>query len=690
MKKKLFDKGIMLDGLVQLKVTGIIFLILSLLATILPALFYGINNSNIYENPININNFTTFLIPLMYIAPFTFCIILFGFLNNRRGSDFFHSLPQTRSCLFISYTVSILIWLAVMIIPSVLLSAFTYKIFGASFSASYIPYSIFTLLAGAFLVTACMLLAMSITGTVFTNIILFGLILFLPRLFTVIYTVFLTTNVPIITSNEICGLLSVNCNIPVKFIVNLFQGTLHLDGTSVADGNQLFTSVSAIIYTLVIAAIYFAAACLIFRKRKSEIAGSSAPNRIMQHVYRCAITLPVTLMIPFVILSQTLIYHTSWQINLQYVITLIIISLIIYYLFELLTTKKLKNLLYATPVLAVIIVIDAAFGFSLNTARTNILNFSPTTADIESISFMPNVSRYSYESAKYNDLITKTIEFKDEQIKSNVAQILNTNIKQLKNNQDLYTGAGTTVAIRLKNGETAQRNLYLTANQNSNFENLKLSNTDYIKLSTSLPTQSSISQIYLSYSYKNINYKKIWESYKSEYNNLSNSDKISLNNHASYPITDSLAIIDSFYIQGNIDGSNYLNNFLITPKTPKTALMVMNLHNSVYKSDTMKILTSGNIHLCFNITLYNNPYSRNKNASALLYSTDMSNLNSKKKAKAEQVIKVVASQSNESIDMTKPFIQIEAHINESNSYQDNYYYQPLSEENIKAILALKK
>ncbi len=231
MKKKFFDKNLMLDGLSQLKLSGIILFILSLAATVLPAIFSWIEiinaekQNNFYpaSTIVSCTRLSGILLPVMYIAPFVFCLILFGFLNNRKGSDFFHSLPQSRICMFLSYAVSIIIWLAAIIVIPTLAASLIYAVSGATFSAVLIPYAIFTLFAGSILVLACMLFAMSITGTVFSNIMVFGLILFLPRLLISVYTMAVSYALPILNIQKIGQFLNINYDIPSKFIATIFN-----------------------------------------------------------------------------------------------------------------------------------------------------------------------------------------------------------------------------------------------------------------------------------------------------------------------------------------------------------------------------------------------------------------------------------------------------------------------------------
>ncbi|HEX2939260.1 MAG TPA: hypothetical protein VHO66_10150, partial [Ruminiclostridium sp.] len=295
MKRKYFDRNLFVEGLSQIKMAGTILFIISFLGSLLVPFSrwfkiieyqrQGISVTNLLR-PVRITEIAPIIIPFIYVAPFIFCFILFAFLNKRNSSDFYHSLSCRRITIFNSFTASAMLWIAATVIICVSTSGIVYQLLGIHVYFSYIIWLIGTFIAGALLVFSCMLLAMSATGTTFTNIVLFGLIFFLPRFIFLMFGKALTSAVNILIIKD-TNIVNYSNNIPIKFI---FRFILNDNSTN---SNQLYSSLSAIVYTLIIAVIYFCLAGIIFNKRKSEAAGSSAPNSILQHVYRCVVTLPV-------------------------------------------------------------------------------------------------------------------------------------------------------------------------------------------------------------------------------------------------------------------------------------------------------------------------------------------------------------------------------------------------------------
>jgi len=221
MRKKYFDTKLYGNGLKQLRVSGIIIMILSLLGTALPALLMLLNNKQqqalgnaaFYSS---VSDMTVLLGFIMFLAPIVMCLVLFSFLNTRKGSDFYHSLPNNRFSVFFSFAAAILTWVFAAVILSLLVTSLFYIAFGAPFNAAILPCVLFTYIVGATLITAALLLAMSVTGTFITNISVFGLILFLPRLLSTLFSYVLTSNLKIITMHQFGIFFDPNFNIPVK------------------------------------------------------------------------------------------------------------------------------------------------------------------------------------------------------------------------------------------------------------------------------------------------------------------------------------------------------------------------------------------------------------------------------------------------------------------------------------------
>ena len=191
--KKPFSVGLYIEGLRQLRIVGILGAILlfcsSAIITISNALFTQRQMELYQDSSIVLANLSALEVaPLLLLLFSVFAPVmtlwLFHFMNKRNSSDFLFAIPQTRMALYCSYTSSIATWLAILALSGLIGVLIPAAIFSTYINIPY--HALFLLTLSCFLyslqVMAAILVAMSITGTMFSNIILSGLILFAPRL----------------------------------------------------------------------------------------------------------------------------------------------------------------------------------------------------------------------------------------------------------------------------------------------------------------------------------------------------------------------------------------------------------------------------------------------------------------------------------------------------------------------------
>lgn len=591
MKKQLFSRGLILEGLRRIRVPGIVLLLVSLLFTCLPALFMGLSraSANSRLGIVSIGTLAEWLLPILYLTPFVLTHTLFSFLNHRNGSDFYHALPHTRESLFVNFTLAVLVWGTAVLVFPVLAGWVLYTAFGAVFVPGAVPLSLLTLFAGVLLVTACALLAMSVTGTAFSNFILFGLFLFLPRFMITVYNVVLSSNIQIIDIRHVGGLLNPNLNIPVRLLLGL-GGTVFG-----VNSGSLFTSLPAVLYTVVLALIYGALACLFFHRRRSETAERSAPNRALQHAYRCAIALPFSLVIPVILVSST---HFTWSNEGFIIITFAAVTLVVYYLFELLTTKKPKNLLSATPFLLVLAALDIVFGVTIQSARTLTLSDCPAASEVAGVTLAPYSSAYGSDS--YNSLLLQRLTVKDSLVKNTLLQILDTNIASIRKNGTVYvpstSGSGSlssyNVAFRLKNGGSLYRRLYLWDSDKTSLSAALQTDAAYTAAEIDLPPESGVLQINCN-TLTRSSAGQLWQSYRAEYANLGDAQKLELQSGQPEAYAGGGSAIDSINVQGAVGADSYSGYYSITSRLPKTATLYCELLNRKNITDASAVLREG-------------------------------------------------------------------------------------------------
>ena len=119
MKNKLFSRGIYTEGLRRLRVFGLILAAVGLLAEIAPPMVIKMENTRYAVNSLTgsytpeASGFfaTCYALPVivLLVVPLM-TLVLFSSFNRRAYCDFCHSLPYTRSCIFISNVAAVMTW----------------------------------------------------------------------------------------------------------------------------------------------------------------------------------------------------------------------------------------------------------------------------------------------------------------------------------------------------------------------------------------------------------------------------------------------------------------------------------------------------------------------------------------------------------------------------------------------------
>lgn len=576
MKKKLFSVKIYLEGLRQTRVAGLFLLIATVLVSALGPLA-SFATSLLYESYdfVDLSDFTPWLILFMFVGPIVLTMRLFSFLNKRNGSDFYHALPCTRTCMLTSFSLSVITWLAGTILLTILSNAYLYTVCPNTYIHwSFIPYSFCTYFAGSLLVFAVMLVAKSITGTGFSNIVVGALIGFGPRIFTSAFVSVLTEMVPIVDMSGMGFFLDTAYNIPVNIVMEFFG--LTFDST-------VFGYVPGIIATFVLAVLYFLLAALLLKYRKSETAQKAAPNKVLQHIIRCLITIPITLVIPVTILQIGWIDFFSFMV-------IGFVAVLIYFGYELLSTKKVKNLLYALPVFGAVILFDILFGVALVGASEAAL-MVPDVSDVKSVHV--SIENADYNHNHYNVLLTENHFVADERLIQTVTASLDDTVQFVKSDQYyemLYNEYGTStyslykVAIRQKNGTVIKRDVLFTASAVNEITAAYENDLAYKEKLVQLPDKKSINSIRFSSGVNEKKAEEIWAVYSEEYSLLGYEDKRELNGgldryYESNNWSDRSMRIVSFYVSGYKGVNAYEVEYLLTPKTPKAYQLYLEVVN---------------------------------------------------------------------------------------------------------------
>ena len=478
--KKIFSPGLYFEGLRQTRLIGILsFIVITFAAVVAPIAsviiktaerhIYNYENSEIVKSSVDGLSMNPMLFFVFVLVAPIMVLTLFGFLNKRNTSDFWHSIPHTRLCLFVSFLMSIITWVAGIIAASSLISSAVYTIFGKYYIPMYGALAKYSF--GCFIISLLIIgavsFAMTITGTTLTNLVLSCLILFAPRLFYTTIDQSIANSLRILCAGHVLPLSGTGYNMLIDVINSAFSFNL----TAVM---QAFFNAGGLIYTSLLALIYTALAAIFFIKRKSEAASFSAPSRTLQAVYRCAVTMVVCLISISLIISYIDDFDSSIAVICG---AIYIIAIIVYFAYELITTRKPKNLLKAIPGLLIVVLLNAAFIGCGVIARSAALSFTPSADEIVSIQLV-NENEYYYSNREYSyiDYMTAAVgnvKTDDSEVRKIISDSIAENVNDIKTDS---TGIGS------KYNEYTSATVIIQTKSGSRYRNLRIKTDDYQKI----------------------------------------------------------------------------------------------------------------------------------------------------------------------------------------------------------------
>lgn len=578
-RNKFFSPALMLEGIKQTRVVGICFAIISVLVScgypLLRLISYAsMDYDTLKAQPyftIDIDTFSMPIFLMQYIMPIVMIFLLFNFMNIRKASDFYHSIPLSKTCVYLTYTVTALIWSIVTVVVSTLLSFTIYALsLKTVINIEFVWPTIISSIILAMLVASIALLAKGLSGTIFTNIIITLIIMFLPRVIILLYTTAINTSVKI-TDVSFMSLTDIYNNI--IFAPFIYNNSFLIEKTTP------ILNASTQWYSLILAIIYFVIGFFIHKFRKSESAGKSAAYKGVQPVVRILLGSIPLLLISFNLACGLKVYTEFWLIG-------ILVSLLAYFLYELITTKSAKKLLISIPFYLIAILANAIFIIACVSERNFILNDIPEPSEISSVSISynndylnivymnDNYYKYKTENIKYDD--KGLIDHLQSSLVETVEKVKEDDFSKFYSENYIYYD----VIFHCSSGRDIKRRVYVNINKLGGSENLSLDsyihkNKEYENAIYSLPTDKELKSINIDTS--NIDFSKdelneLWKIYKEEFNSASNEDKNMLSYrdndiYNNYNIDNTTSIVTIGYVGMNSFSQHYLIDAKITPKT---------------------------------------------------------------------------------------------------------------------------
>lgn len=587
MKNTIFSRGLYAESLRRLRVFGLIALAVMVIIQLAPLIvgvvdYYSLQSyyaeqEGLYGEvakhaPDPVNASAVFL-----ATPFTVTIVtpimvllVFSVFNKRASSDFYHALPYTRTCMFVSTMAAVFAWVISICLICSAAGLVSYTAFPKIFTVTFDGTSelLLSYLAILLLTSGGTALAMSATGTVLSNICVALLILFLPRFIMTIMTMWIANSAEFLAFNVVG-------NSFLSYDINVLFGTV---AKIVMEGEipDYFNNLSADIYSIVLGLIYLGLALLVFITRKSETATCPAPGRGVQHVIRILLTMVVGIF-------ATILFVEG---ELAGFIIVSLLTAIVYFAYELITTHRWKNLLKALPFFGVVVGLCIVCGAVIILVPKVASLYTPNAENIDSVRLVDN--GYGYNDEWFGEG-TENLELTDKTIIAKVSETLKKNMEAYREygyvgtysyeitDDSMYPEYGKpeaiiqTVAIT-EGSVTKYRTVFFPQDDYNAVLNALEKNEEYIKACKKLPRPAKNSldfDIYdreVDYSY----YEEVFKCMQKEINSLPFEDWYKIANNMSLAYTE----YNLWYYTDDYD-SKYISIPISSDYFPKTFTMLL-------------------------------------------------------------------------------------------------------------------
>ncbi|MBQ3061578.1 MAG: hypothetical protein IJD02_03965 [Lachnospiraceae bacterium] len=402
MKKGLLSKGVFKEMFCQMKVVGVLACVVYALAGILfpVGLIVERYQYKSMGDVIEPQFFPTEYFYVIYGLAFVFVPLLidvaFSFLEKRNASDYYHALPIKRVTLYVSSLAAVFAWMGVIYVVA---TGFTLAIVGID---SYMMLDMVvigklllkSLVACVFIMGVCCL-GTSLTGTKISTALVIVLILIGPRSIIGIIQAMIEDQIPFAVTGYGYSITNHGYNI----IINVFFGNGYVTGLSYA---------APLIYSTIVGIIYLSLGGFAFIKRKSESAGQSTVHPAIQVVCRIVPAFMCALIAIWLFIGNTLGGEND-PMTYFGVVVLLIISLIIYFVYDLITNRKFKSFIKSVKQLPIFLGFVVAAAIVLMIYVTNEKEWRPEAEDIDGLEFYKVDYLYSF-------LGVEKIEVEDDEI----------------------------------------------------------------------------------------------------------------------------------------------------------------------------------------------------------------------------------------------------------------------------------
>lgn len=475
MKNTLFSPRLFSDTLRRLRIPALSLLAVCVSFTVLPLVL----GSAQYRT---LESIAPTLAVFLFIGPVLLGFCGFSFLMHRRDSDFYLSLPFSRRCLYVSIVSAITVCIFCTIALCLIVSWLVMLLMHTAFIPVHLLALFFVYFIGSMLVLGALTVALSFTGSYISAFVLGALLLFLPRAISLVCGLLVSVVCDQIFPLTHGFLFNATLNLPFALLAYVPASVIGFDEIF---GFEVFSRSSTLLYSLGLAIVYLALGCAGFVRRPSETAERSSVNGLVQHLSRGMLALPFFLCM-FTILELGWLVSDNYRDMSGPILVLFVSGLLVYFLYELLTTRSARRLLPALYVLPIVLVVSALLPFGSYLYGSAEKNRVVPPESIRSVYFLPDDTM----NPSYSDLMVEQIPVQDERLFSLVSE-------RISGQPDYPIYDTQFLRIKLKNGRTVYRNLSFSYDDQMFLEQVFSQNEAIVKAKASLPRDNQLLTVQL-------------------------------------------------------------------------------------------------------------------------------------------------------------------------------------------------
>lgn len=516
--KKIFSFHMFLQTLKQTRLAGFIMMAAITLISVVPivsSLSY-VKEFNQVSNVSGVaGNYYLALVFVIAVPVISF--IIWSFLNKRSSSDFYHSIPYTRLCIYLSKTAAILTWivgiLAVSYVSQAVLFIANKKYFNVDYATMFRMY--LAMFICSLLCMAIINVATSITGNILSNICVTGLIMFLPRFILVMVTEMTVYHgETYMIRNSGVGFLDASNNMIIGMVFSVLGISNGSSGVT-----DMVLSLTSSLYTLILSLIYIVLGAVLFVKRKSETAGKAANGKVLPMIIRTLIGFTIAFV-------GVMIAYTNEQYNeTTAVVALFIISALVVFVYECIVSKKMNVIKQCIPSILLGYVLAVVIGTGANSFGKYEAAYEPDDSKLSYVSIQPMDTYYSSDNGYFSSISSK-VKFTDDEILKYVSEkfvsykekCISTGVHNYVRNS---RGSVTSYKVGFRqNGVTHYRKIELTDSDSQKLASLLKKDENFVKSYIDLPASDKVAITALAGNMEESDGKDIYETIVSEVKEL--------------------------------------------------------------------------------------------------------------------------------------------------------------------------